>query len=103
MGDGEEEAEPHNAKAGCPSGVQLVLPPSAVNLMTQHHDCQSPLTCLPIRRATAEPHTVAGDADVALVAPKHQNNIHSLPGGESKRTAFQKPNSELWLTYEFGI
>lgn len=51
----------------------------------------------------AEPYTVAGDADVALIAPKHQNNTHGLLGGESKRTAFKNPNLELWITHEFGI
>ena len=65
--------------------------PAAVDLMTQHRNCLSLSTCLPVMWAIAGPRPEAANADVALPPSKRQTNIHSLPGGKHE----DKPSENL--------
>lgn len=65
--------------------------PEAVDLRTQHRNCLSLSTCLPVMWAMAEPRSVAANADVALPLSKHQTNIHHLPDGKHE----DKPSENL--------
>lgn len=63
----------------------------AVDLRTQHRNCLSLSTCLPVMWAMAEPRSVAASADVVFPPSKQQTNIHRSPGGKHE----DKPSENL--------